>query len=300
MLTDLPIESLRDRSLLLRSLPAFAQLEDETVSLLAEHARLRRFRAGHVLLTAGEPIHHVYSLLEGSVRWRRKGQEGSSLAAQYQVVGWINLMAREPDGIDAVVEEDAVVVELPADVLELTLEVDFGLVRHLLRLGANRLVSLRGELPVTPAQAPPLELGVRPERRRTLVERLIDMRSVSLFSRGNIEGVIALTRRTEDIEVQPGHVFWERGALAPYWVVIEYGHVQCENAAGHTVDVGGNFVIGIMDALAQRPRSYSARAQSVVIGNRMDLSAFLGVLETHFDLARDFLAFLSRTVLDGG
>jgi CRP-like cAMP-binding protein len=299
MLTDLPIESLRDRSLLLRSLPAFAQLEDETVSLLAEHARLRRFRAGHVLLSVGEPIHHVYSLLEGSIRWRRKGQEGSSLAAQYQVVGWISLMAREPDGIDAVVEQDAVVVELPADVLELTLEVDFGLVRHLLRLGANRLASLRGELPVTPAQAPPLVLGTRPERRRTLVERLIDMRSVPLF-RGSIEGVIALTRRTEDIEVRAGHVFWERGALAPYWVVIEHGHVRCENAAGETVDVGSNFVIGIMDALAQRPRSFSARAQSEVIGNRIDLSAFLGVLETHFDLARDFLAFLSRAVLDGG
>ena len=300
MLTDLPIESLRDRSLLLRSLPAFAPLEDDTLSLLAEHVRLRRFRAGEVLLSIGEPIHHVYIILEGSVRWGRKGQELGSVAGQYQVVGWISSMAREPDGISAVVEEPAVVVELPTDVLELTLEVDFALVRNLLRMGANALASMRGDLPITPAAAPPLDLGVRRERRRTMVERLIDMRSVPLFRRGNIEAVIELTRRTVDIEVQPGHVFWERGALAPYWVVIEYGHVRCENAGGVTVDVGGNFVIGIMDALAQRPRSYSARAESLVIGNRIDLAAFLAVLENHFDLARDFLAFLSRAVLDGG
>lgn len=300
MLSDLPIESLRDRNLLLRSLPAFASLEDDTISLLAEHVRLRRFRAGDVLLSIGEPIHHVYIILEGSVRWRRKSQEVASVATQYQVVGWISLMAREADGIDAEVEEDALVVELPADVLELTLEVDFALVRNILRMGADALVSLRGELPAIPAHAPALDLGVRRERRRTMVERLIDMRSVPVFRRGNIEGVIALTRRTQDLEVQPGHVFWERGKLAPFWVVIEYGHVRCENAGGEVLDVGGNFAIGIMDALAQRPRSYDAVAQSVVIGNRIDVSAFLAVLEAHFDLARDFVAFLSRAVLDGG
>jgi CRP-like cAMP-binding protein len=300
MLSELSIESLRDRTLLLRSLPAFGPLEDGTLSLLAEHVSLRRFRAGTRLLSLGEPIHHVYIVLEGTVRWQRKGQLQPSIAGREDVVGWITLMAREPDGMDAVVESDALVVETPAEILEHILEEDFGMVRNMLRMGAENLVRLRGELPVVPERAPPLVLGERRARRRTLVERLIDMREVPLFKRGNIEALIAMTRHTHDFEVEAGHVFWERGDLAPYWIAIEYGQLRCENAAGRSVDVGYGFVVGIMDAIAQLPRSYSAQAQTKLIGNRVDLDAFLGILETHGELARDFVSLLARSVLDGG
>jgi CRP-like cAMP-binding protein len=300
MLSDLASESLRDRTLLLRTLPAFAALEDDSLSLLGEHVRLRRYRVGDRLLTAFEPLHHVYIVLEGRVRYQRAGQAAASIARRNEVVGFLNLMAREADGIDAVVEEATIVLEFPAEILEHILELDFAIIRNMLRMGANALIELRAELPVAPERAPRLELGVRPERRRTMVERLIDMRDVPLFRRGNVEALIALTRRTEYVEAEAGHVFWKHGDVAPYWVVVEYGKVHCTNAAGAAVDIGSQFVIGIMDAIAQRPRSYSARAETAVVGSRIELASFMGVLETHFDLARDFAAFLARAVLSGG
>jgi CRP-like cAMP-binding protein len=299
MLSELSIESLRDRTLLLRSLPAFEPLEDDTLSLLAEHVRLRRHRAGEQLLTLGEPIHLVYIVLEGSVRWRRQGQREPLVAGLQDVVGWLTLMARDPHGMEAIVETDALTLEMPAEILEHILEEDFALIRNMLRMGATTLARTRDGLPVLPERAPPVDVGEPRARRRTLVERLIDMRNVPLFRRGNVEALIALTRHTQDYEVPAGHVFWQRGDLANGWVVIECGHVRCENGAGRSVEVGANFVVGIMDSIAQLPRSYSATALSPVAGHQIELEAFLGVLETHFDLARDFVAFMSRAVLDG-
>lgn len=298
MLTDLSIQSLRDRTLLLRTLPAFGPLEDDSLSLLAEYMRLRRFPAGEVLLRSGEPIHHVYIVLEGVIHWRRKGQERAAAATNQEVVGWLTLMARDPDGLDAVVESDALVVELPTEILEHALEEDFSIIRNLLRMGADSLVRLRGDLPARPDMAPPVELGVLRAQRPTLVQRLIEMRSVPVFKRGNVEALIALARFSDEVDVEPGHVFWEVGDAARYYLVIEYGRVRCANGKGDSMDVGSNFVIGVMDAIAQRPHSYDARAETRVVGNRVELESFLAVLETHFELARDFLSFLARAVLE--
>jgi hypothetical protein len=39
-------------------------------------------------------------------------------------------------------------------------------------------------------------------------------------------------------------------------------------------------------------------ADTLVVANRIELESFLGVLESHIELARDFLGFLATTVLD--
>lgn len=299
MLNEAAIQTLRDRELLLRSLSGFAPLPPDAISLLAEHSRVRAVRDGEVLLSLGEPVHHVYVVLSGTVRWQRAGREAQHATTQ-QVVGWLTLMARDPNGMDAVAEGDALVLELPAEMLELAIEEDFAIVRNMMRLGAGQLVEARGQLPIQPDKAPPFSLGTPRARPRTLAERLIEMRSVPIFARCNIEALIALVRANRELRAEPGQVFWKIGEQAPFWIVIEYGHVRCTNAAGESVDVGSGFVLGIMDAIAQLPRSYEARAHSEILGHRIDLDAYLGVLETHFELARDFVAFLAISVLDGG
>ncbi|MET0391177.1 MAG: cyclic nucleotide-binding domain-containing protein, partial [Polyangiales bacterium] len=116
MLTDLAIQSLRDRMLLLRSLPAFSALEEEALSLLAEHMRVRRCRDGEQLLALGEPVRFAYVVLEGELRWRRKGR-AETTSGLHGVVGWLALLAREPAGLDAYALGPALVLELPADAL---------------------------------------------------------------------------------------------------------------------------------------------------------------------------------------
>lgn len=297
MLNELSFQSLRDRMLLLRSLSGFAPLEDDALSLFAEHMRLRRLRQGQVLLALGEPIHHVYVVLEGRVRWRRK--ERPEMVAQHsEVVGWITLMARDPDGLDAVADSDALVIELPAEVLEQALEEDFAIVRNSMRLGAGALLDARGHLPARPSEAPRVELGEPRSESRSLVERVIAMRRAPLFARANAEALIALVRSGREFRAEPGELLWRLGDIAPFWVIIDYGRVHCTSKTGERVEVGANFVLGIMDAIAQQPRSFEARSDTLLVGTRVELESFLGVLEIHFDLARDFVAFLSNAVLE--
>jgi CRP-like cAMP-binding protein len=297
VLTDLSIQSVRDRMLLLRSLPAFSPLEDGALTLLAEHMRVRTCRAGEELSSLGEPVHQVYVVLEGQVRWQRKGRAPVTAGVQ-DVVGWLTLMARDPDGLAAQTLGEAIVLELPADVLEHALEDDFGIVRNSLRLGGHALLASRGNLPYPPDRPVKFEMGVLRATRRTLVERLIDMRQVPVFARANAEALIALVRCTEEVRYEPGEVVWRIGDAATFWVLVEYGRLRCTNRDAEHQDVGAGFVIGIMDAIAQEQRAYEVRADTLVIGSRIELESFLGVMETHFELARDYLSFLSRTVLD--
>lgn len=297
MLNELA-QTLRDRMLLLRSLPAFAPMDDEALTLLAEYVHVHRFRADEVLMTLGEPIRHVYVVLDGAVRWRRKDRP-SMLAEKQQVVGWLTLMARDANGLEAVADRDTITLELPAEILEHAMEQHFSIVRNMLKLGAGLLVSMRNDLPAPLDRPPSSDKGVLPTQRRTLVERLIDMRRVPLFSRCNAEALIALARASEPLRVEPGTVFWSIGDSANFWIFIEYGRVLCRNARGDSMAIGANFGIGIMDAIAQAPRAFSARAETLVVGNRIDLEAFLGVMESHFDLARDYLALLAQSGLDG-
>jgi len=236
-------------------------------------------------------------VLEGRVRWQRKGQP-AVVAERQQVVGWLTLMARDANGLDASAEIDSLVLELPAEILEHAIESNFAIVRNLLRLGAGQLVSARGNLPAPPDRPPPTDMGeLRPEGR-TLVERLIAMRKIPMFSRCNVEALIALVRHTHPLRAEPGEVFWRVGETAPFWIVVEYGRVRCTSQSGEVMDVGSNYTLGVLDAIAQKPRSYEARAESLVLGNRIELDAFLGVLEIHVGLARDYLEILARAVLD--
>jgi CRP-like cAMP-binding protein len=296
VLIDAPTLGVREHLLLLRSLPAFATVEDGALMLLAEHARVRRVRAGARLLSVDRPIDRVFLVLEGRLRWSRRGGE-ENFADRHQVVGWIALMARE-EGLDARAETDSIVLELPSETLEHALEDHFTITRNMLRLGAAALVGQRGQLPVPPDRAPPAALGDKRESAHTLVERVMGMRGAPIFRRASVDAVLALARNWQELRAKPGDVMWRVGDESVYWLLIDYGKIECTSAEGRAVDVGAGFVLGIMDAIAQLPRSYEARAKTEIVGSRIDLEGFIGVLETHFDLARDFIAYLAKSALD--
>ena len=101
------------------------------------------------------------------------------------------------------------------------------------------------------------------------------------------------------MRVEPGEVLFRIGDPATFWLVVEHGRIACTNQAGERMDVGYGFVIGMMDAIGQQPRSFEARAEPRVVASRVELESFLGVLELHHDLAREFLALFARMAMDG-
>jgi CRP-like cAMP-binding protein len=298
MLSDHGLRSVRDRVLLLKSLPSFAALDDDAAVMLAEHARARRFRAGETLLVEGEPVPRVYILIDGQVTSMRKGIRVATVQRS-RGVGFISALAGDTNGVHVVADHDTLTLEIPAEALVNAFEENFSLARNSLRLSAAALVKKRGNLPAPADRPPPFDMGTWRDRPRTLVELLIEMRDGSrLYKKSNLDALIAVARKTTEIRADAGDVFWNIGDRSTFWIRPDYGRVRCTSADGRFVDVGKRFVLGIMDSLGQVDRSYAARAETQVIAYRLELEPFLTVLETHYELAREMISVVATALLE--
>jgi CRP-like cAMP-binding protein len=295
VLTEMPLEAVRDRALLLRALGTFSDLDDDALATIAEHARLRRYVSGDVLAIEGEPVREVHIVVSGRISSRREGRL-IAISPRGRGVGLLALLAGEPSTAVAA-EESATTLEIPAHAVRTALEDSFSMTRNVLRNLARGLVRKRGDLPTAPGGPPP-ELGVWRDEPPTIVETVLRLRARGgPLARTNLDGLFALAGSAREIRPEPGDLLWKLGEPSSYLARIQYGNVRCTAADGRSVVVGANFVLGALDALAGVPRSYEARAETKIIAYRTSVDAYLGVLESYFDLARALVADLARTHL---
>jgi CRP-like cAMP-binding protein len=293
MLAELEPVTLRDRLLLLRSMESLRPLDDAALMLLAEHARTRQFRAGETLLEEGHPVEKVYVVTAGRVMVTRRGKR-LALVDRGRGAGFTSMLGRDPEGVLAVAEVPTQTIEIPAEIMLDAYEQDFSFVRNVLRLQAAGLLDSREGLPVDPDHPPTPQLGTWREHEPTLVERLMAMIDVPLFSGASLDASVELLRHAVEARYPAGSLLWQLGDASTFNFRIDYGRVRCTSAAGRTVEVGAGHMIGMMDCLAGQPRPYEARAETPVIGYRGNVEALLAVLEAHFDLAMEFVAVLAR------
>jgi CRP-like cAMP-binding protein len=297
VLVDLPLPGVRDRVLLLRSLESFAALDEEAITLLAEHAKPRAFRAGEVVFVEGRPVESVHVVIDGEIVSRRRGKLLARVR-RARGVGFLSLLAGDENGVDAVAEVPTRTLEVSAAIVHDALDENFSFLRNLLRLSGRSLLDRRGGLPADPDAPPAAEVGAYPTRQMTLVERVIDMRSGGIFATGSLEPVVEIARRQEQVDFAPGELLWAAGDPSTWSIRVLAGRIECTGRDGRRVVVGKGFVLGNLDALAEQARSFSARAETRVVGYRGELESMLSVIESHPGLGRELLAVLSRMLLD--
>ncbi len=297
MFVETPLYGVRDRMLALRSLPNFAGLRDESLVIIAEHARERRFRAGDELLSEGEAVDRIYIVIGGQVTISRQGKtvlvvEGNG------GVGILSAIAHDPVGWRAVADRDTLTLEIPSSAFLENLEQDYGLLRNSLRLMAITALAAHNNLPINPRLAKPVVLGTYPEREPTLVELIIALRSsASPFATANMDAIIEVCRRMTLVRFEPGHQLFNVGDPATFSLRINYGRVRCTAASGEHVDVGSGTVLGALDGWSGRPRSYAARAETAVVCYRTPTEEFLAVLEMHPGLALSLLEGIAASLI---
>jgi CRP-like cAMP-binding protein len=298
MLNETPLVTIRDRVLLLRTFAAFAALDDETLTVMAEHTRRRAFRAGEVVASEGAPLASAHMVIEGQITVRRKGRR-TAVVTRGGGVGNLSILARDPHGVSAVADVDTLTAETPAAAMNEGLDRSFPAVRNSLRLVAGGLVGRRGHLPCRPEDAPPVELGTWPEHPATIVDHLLAVRSsTGVFANANLDALLAHARAIREVRFEEGAPLWQLGEPSSWWARIAYGSVRCTSADGRFVDVGKDFMLGIMDAYAQMPRSYAARTNTRVVAYRTELEDGLATLEDYPELARGLVAALAMTMLE--
>jgi len=297
MLDDKPaLRDLRTRILELRAMPGFAMLDMDTLALLAESSRVRRLRRGDVLLRADRPVELVYLSIDGGIQVSH-GQIKLDLDA-FGGIGFLNLLAGQRGGVDAIAVVDCRVLEVPAATALRVMNESFAITRLTIRSLSRQLVDRRGALPADEGGPEMVALGSMRQEPMTLVERLIMLRRTPLGHFANMDATAEIARGMTEQRVPAGEKIWSIGEPSPFWIGIEYGRVRCEAPDSQVAWAGTRRVLGVLDSWGDLPRSYSAVAETPLVIHRVKVATMLAIAETHGAMGVKMSRFLARDLID--
>lgn len=306
MLSSLPLESTRERALLMRSMPVFAGVDDDSLALVAAHARTRVFGAGAVLAREHTPIDDIFAVVRGRVTVTRDGREVRLAEPASSLVGLLCALARDPRGFHVVADVETVVLEVPTQVVLDVLEEHFVMLRQLLRLASRALMDRLRPLGTRAAilaesMSDVPTVGVIPVTATpsvVRVELLLRLRELPMFARVDLDAMFAILRHLSPSSHAPGEVLWREGDHIRRTVFLEAGTVRCESAGGDAIEVEGPGLFGRLEAMAGEPARYTLTAVTPLTAQRMDIGGLLTVMESHFVLALNTLAMVARALIE--
>lgn len=284
---------LTERMLHLRQIPVATMLPTPVLRMLAGAMRDRRFRAGRKVLTQGAPLDAMYLLIEGGLDLTRGGAPFGELAAP-QTVGFLPILARQDAPYDGIATTETRALELETDTLLELFADHFELLAATLRYFAERLWLEFQELPEEALGIPPTEMGVVPNRPLDLVERILVFRKTSGFATANLNGLATMARQVEEARIRSGTTLWRCGDAGARVFFLVKGSVRCEAADGRTFRYGSGTGVGGIEALADRPRWYTATSESDLVGYWGHAENLFDLFEHQHRMAMDFIAMLAK------
>lgn len=279
-------ESLRNRILTMRAQPIFETVDDDGLLLIAEHVRSATYRPGEVLVEEGTPATAIVIVLEGVVELSLAGHSLGPMKPG-SAFGAMSILARAPSP-RAVAVEKTRTIEIPAAIFETALDENYSVLRSAIGVLGGMVLQGRGNLPADPGVPREVQEGTYYEAPKTMVERLIQLRSGS-FGYMNVEALIDLARHMVEVRYPAGHVLWSAGDFSTHALHIDYGRVRCTAPDGRHVDIGNDFTIGVLDIWGVRKRAYEVRALTPIIGFKVAFESFLTLLETHVEVGLEIL-----------
>jgi CRP-like cAMP-binding protein len=281
-----------ERILLLRRLEMLARLPTRELGVLAEAARERFFAKGERLLREGEPVPSVSIVVEGLVSTRRHGWAllpcgpGASF-------GGLSLLARDPNGIEAVAEADTLTLELDGDDLHEILEDHFAILHHLLQRVSGQLIDLLapGHLDdvIPPDAPPPAAMNL------DLVERILFLKQFHVFRRASVNALAELSRGLTEVAFPAGTVLWRTGEDPGGLLLLLNGQVRgCRTDCAACFTLGPGSPLGALEAVAERPRWFDAVAESNVTALHGSVEGLFDVFEDNPGMGLDYLAAMAQ------
>ncbi len=286
---------LRDRVLLLRAQALFDALDDDGFLLLAEHAYTVSYADGEVVCVEGESARAVYVVVDGALVI--SPASGEPVVREVgQAYGALPLLARQPAA--RVVARGATrVLQLPAPAWEAALVENYSMMRNVLRVMGASVLGLRDSLPADPKLPRQLDEGSYYTAPRSFVARLIDLRQ-SPFGHMHLEALVDLARHMVEVRYPAGAVIWSVGDASTHSLHVDVGRVRCTAPDGRHVDVAHGFTIGVLDVWGAQLRVYAARAETPVIGFRIEFEGFLALLEAHPEVGLQLLRGFAAELLE--
>jgi CRP-like cAMP-binding protein len=207
------------------------------------------------------------------------------------------MLIRDGGGIEAIAEQDTLVLELDADDVFEILEDRFTILHHIMREMAREIVKVAKRLP--PGSQPPFPRVERllPPRDLDLVERILFLRQSPAFSRSSINALVELSRGLSEVSFDPGVTLWREGEPATGALLLLSGSVRCTSESGIAFETGPGVPLGSIDSVAELPRWFHALTETRVVALHADKEVLIDVFEDNTDMAFDYLAVLAKSLL---
>ena len=268
MLDRLRVVGPADRVLHIKSLPMWQDLSTADVLPLALAAREDHFEPGDVLLRGDKPAPFAFLLVDGRVRLRGVGSEAT--VDPPHGVGFLSVLTREHLGVDVEALTSVVALRIAREDLQRVHEDSFRLFERCLRQIASLAANDRPSL-TTAALAPRREAGGRGPRIMQpgsdgldFAERLLWLSEIEPFRSASVESIAEITRRQTAWTVGAGETIWRPGEPSSYFLGLVDGALRCELDSAPGIPVRSDWLVGLVDALAEQPRSCRLVAGDIV------------------------------------
>jgi CRP-like cAMP-binding protein len=282
-----------ERMLHLRQIPVATMLQAPMLRTIAGALRPRTFRAGRVLVKQGGAVDAMFLLTDGAVKLERGGAPFGELRAP-QTFGFLSILARGEAPWDAIAKVETRALELETDTLLDLFADHFDLFEATLRYLAERLWFEFQELPEQMLGIAPVDLPPVPDRPVDIVEKVLYLRKTSGFATANVNALAVMARQLEELRFPAGTEIWKAGDAGDRVITLLKGTVRCNVPDGRTFTYGPGTGMGGIDALAERPRWFTAVAETPVVGLAGHSENLLDLFEQQRKMGMDFVAMLAR------
>jgi len=281
-----------DRVLLLRTMPIFEGLGPVQLAAIAQHSRERVEPRGARVQLDTTARQSVLLVIEGELR-----MAGDDTPAQFtkgDAVGFVENIA----GLSTVLKLDATVdtmlLELDWDAQLSVCEEHFAVIMSYVAFLSSRLIE-RTQRIASPEYGPiPLIAEQRFGNPLDLNERLLLLSRSGAFSPRCLDALSELAQQGEEIRYRKGQTIWTAGQAANHFLVIASGSMRMEDQDGNAAIYRAGTAAGMAESLSRYNRRFSAISIDSTVALRLQIEAFMDILEDHFDLSLDVMATLAR------
>jgi CRP-like cAMP-binding protein len=290
-----------ERMLVLRSLPALAQLPDEDLAVVASQVSERVFKRGEILLRQGEPVEITHVVVEGRVEIVEHGTVVASSERRIGI-GVLAMLGNVHARRSVRAQTDTLVLELHQHRLRDVLEDHYSILGSFIEFVARETIDtylkLKMDLRIPLTNRPmPVSLP-SVQRDLDMVERILVIRQVPAFKRGSLDAVAQYARLLEQIYIPKGEVLWRQGEDCFHYLHMVHGTARCtRDGEQGTLHYSAPGMPGFFGALARTTRWNTAIAETDLVALRADREILPDVLEDNFEMARNFLSAAARRLI---
>jgi CRP-like cAMP-binding protein len=309
VLDGAPSGGLAERLLALRRFDLLSGLPASDLALVARLARDRDLQPGDVLAVEGDPVHGVQLIVSGRATLARADARVQEVGA-LDTIGLLPLAAGIAHSWTAVAADAVHALEVDADLVADVLEDDFSLFAGVLKMGARyalaaarRPVALVSSTGAADRRGPIVKGSPHPSPAALdAAERLLYLRAIDPFGALPVDGLAALVKRLELVQLAPGAELRTQPASGDLLLLVT-GRARIDH--GSASDGGTNAsgdgrrsgaALGLLEALADAPFALHLRALSPVQLLRGTIDDLFDVLQDHHRMARQLLAELLCTI----